>query len=121
MCVILAFPIHVLISYTALNRHSHPSTLYPFSLPPFSPLHLHLLFLPFSPSNQQVQLQAWNAIDTATPIEMVGKTALNLLWFTVLARTLSTIFKQYVQASREFLLRLKEKQMTGNYHQNEVR
>ena len=64
-----------------------------------------------------MQLQAWNAIDTATPIEMIGKTALNLLWFTVLARTLSTIFKQYVQASREFLLQLKEKQLSGNNNQ----
>lgn len=80
---------------------------------PLPPLFYSLLFS----SILQVQLQAWNAIDTATPIEMIGKTALNLLWFTVLARTLSTIFKQYVQASREFLLQLKEKQLSGNNNQ----
>ena len=58
----------------------------------------------------QLQLQAWNAIDPATPTELIAKTGFNLLWFALLARTFSGLMKQYVQLSREFLLKLKSKQ-----------
>lgn len=120
---------NVLLRVVSLHIFSSPlsipslSSLLSSPLPLYSTLFYSILFYsPFlssllSSSIRQVQLQAWNAIDTATPIEMAGKTALNLLWFTVLARTLSTIFKQYVQASREFLVQLKEKQLSGNNRQ----
>ena len=120
---------HVMCCYESYHSIFFPllsqSPLFPpYSLlrSPSTLLSSILFYSPFlssllSSSIRQVQLQAWNAIDTATPIEMAGKTALNLLWFTVLARTLSTIFKQYVQASREFLVQLKEKQLSGNNRQ----
>ena len=42
---------------------------------------------------------------------MLTKTALNLLWFGILARTISTLFGQYVQLSREYLLKLKSREL----------
>ena len=66
-------------------------------------------------SLSQLQLQAWNAIDEATPSEMIAKTLMNLLWFTLLARTFSTLMSQYLQLSKEWLLRVKQSQAEGWY------
>ena len=70
-------------------------------------LHITSPFL-FSP---QLQLDSWSSSDEASPTDMLGKAALNLLWFGMLARTVSTLFGQYVQLSREYLLKLKSKEL----------
>ena len=50
---------------------------------------------------QEMQLQAWNAIDTSTPMQMLVHGGVNLLWFLWLARLFAGVMKDYVAATQQ--------------------
>ena len=52
---------------------------------------------------QEMQLQAWNAIDTSTPVQMLVQGGVNLLWFLWLVRLFAGVMKDYVAATQQHL------------------
>ena len=50
----------------------------------------------------EIQLQAWNAIDVRSPLQMLFSSALNLLWFGALFKYVQVAIKKYVRLSQKF-------------------
>jgi len=55
----------------------------------------------------ELQLQAWNAADDATPQQLLIVGILNLLWFMVLVRTLTHIVQSYIEITRSLIVKLR--------------
>jgi hypothetical protein len=56
----------------------------------------------------EVQLQAWNAVDSRSPGQLVAAGVLNFLWFAALYKYLQVVLKKYFTLSQEYYRKKQE-------------